>query len=118
MKDHNKVDLGLIKIHKKVLADITCSAVSEVPGVALAGPDVADKVKELLGIKSYPGITITVGDNNQVSIEARVIVRYGINIPDIARQTQDAIRAAIDKTVDIDLQDVHVNIQGIERGEQ
>ena len=116
MKDSNKVDLGSIKIHKKVLADITHSAVSDIPGVKLVKEDFGHTVKDLLGMKSYPGIVITVEKNNQVSIEVKVLVRYGINIPDLARQVQDSIRKMIEKTADIDLKDVHVNIQGIERG--
>ena len=74
------------------------------------------KQQLLLGWKGFPGIIVGVDKNNQVSIEVKVQVHYGLNIPDIARHVQDAIRTAIENTVDIDLKDVNVNIQGIERG--
>jgi len=61
---------------------------------------------------------VIIDRNNQVTIEVKVNIRYGMNIPDIARFTQDSVRDAIERTVDIDLKDVNVNIQGIERGEQ
>jgi uncharacterized alkaline shock family protein YloU len=116
MKDANKIDLGSIKVHKKVLAEIAESAVQDIDGVDLIQQDIPSVIGSFFGQKSSPGITVNVDKNNQVSLEIKVTVRYGLNIPEIARQTQDAVRTAIEKTVDIDLKDVNVNIQGIERG--
>ncbi len=117
MKDLNKVDLGSIKIHKQVLADLIYSSVLTVPGVSLVGKSWEAQAYDLLGVKKYPGIAITIEKDSQVTIEVKVKVRFGLNIHDAARQIQEAIRTAIDKTVDIDLKDINVNIQGIERGE-
>ena len=116
MKEVNRVDFGSIKIHKKVLTEITCSAMSGIKEVSLVPKDFIGTLKDLIGIKSYPGILVSVDKNNQVTIEVEVCIRYGTDILDIARQTQEAIRAAIEKTVEIDLKDVNINIQGIERG--
>ncbi len=118
MKDVNKIDLGSIKVHKKVLAEIAMSAVNNVKGVSLSRQDFSGFFGSLGGGSSYPGITVLVDKNNQVSIDVKVRVRYGLNIPDVAREAQDAVREAIERTVDIELKDVNVNIQGIERGEQ
>jgi len=115
MSEVNKVDLGSIKIHKKVLAEIAYSAVSDVKNVSLMTKDFMAGIGEFLGAKAYPGINVFLDKNNQVSIEVKIKVKYGVNIPDIARQVQDAVRDAVEKTIDIDLKDVHVNIQGIER---
>jgi len=117
MNDANKIDLGSIKVHKKVLAEIAMSAVNDINGVSLFRQDFSGLFGSLLGNKSYSGISVVVDKGNQVSIEVKVCVRYGLNIPDVARETQDAIREAVERTVDIDLKDVNVNIQGIERGE-
>lgn len=118
MKEANKIDMGSIKVHKKVLAEIAVAAIGEVEGVRLASKDICGVFGLLSGQKGCPGISVNVDRNNQVTIEVQVLVRHGLNIPDIARQIQDVIRRAIEKTVDIDLKDVNVNIQGIERGEQ
>jgi uncharacterized alkaline shock family protein YloU len=117
VKDLNKVDLGSIKIHKQVLADIIQSAVLTVPGVTLLTKDFGSHLVDLVGVKKIPGISITIAKNSQVTIEVKVKVRLGLNIHDVAQQIQEVVRAAIDKTVDIDLKDINVNIQGIERGE-
>jgi len=118
MKEVNKIDLGSIKVHKKVLAEIAMSAVNDINGVSLFRQDFSRLFGSLVGSKPCPGISVIVDKSNQVSIEVKVRVRYGLNIPDVARETQDAIREAIERTVDVDLKDVNVNIQGIERGEQ
>jgi uncharacterized alkaline shock family protein YloU len=117
MSDVNKIDLGSIKVHKKVLAEIAMSAVNDVNGVSLSRKHFSGLLGSLMKNRDYSGITVIVDKNNQVSVEVKVNVLYGLNIPDVARETQDAIREAIERTVDIDLKDVNVNIQGIERGE-
>ena len=118
MKDINKVDLGSIKIHKKVLEEITLSAIKDIKGVSLMNKDFRAGLKDFLGIKNSPGIAVIVDKNNQVTIDVKVLVRSGMNIPEVARQVQDTVQQVIEKTVDVDLKDVNVNIQGIERGDQ
>jgi uncharacterized alkaline shock family protein YloU len=117
MREEQKVDLGSIQIHKKVIADIAVSALKDVEGVTLAENDVLSRLYALVGYQDRPGVTVRVDSDNQVSIEVRVIVRYGANVPDVAGRIQDIIRRAVEKTADIDLKDVNVNIQGIRRGD-
>ena len=116
MISQNKVDLGSIQIHKKVIADISAAALGEIDGVHLAPKDFGNQILELFGQRNSPGIAVTVDKNNQVTIEMKVTVRYGINIPDIARQIQDVVRLAVERTTDVHLREINVNVQGIERG--
>lgn len=116
MKEVNKIDLGSIKVHKKVLADIASSAIKDIDGIKLVQQDLTSCLPNLWGARCLPGVVVNVDKNNQVSMEVKVVVRYGLNIQDIARQAQDVIRQAVERTVDIDLKDVNINIQGIERG--
>ena len=116
MIDPSRVDLGSIQVHKKAIADIAASALAEIDGVSLPTPNLLSKAKAYLGYRSIPGIIVTVDQNNQVSIELRVLIRYGINISDIARQIQEIVRTAVERTIDITLKDINVNVQGIERG--
>lgn len=112
----NKIDLGSIQIHKKVIADIAAAALMEIDGVQLMPKDLSNKLFDAIGQKNSPGVIVTVDKNNQVSIELKVYIRYGINIPDIARLIQDGVRNAVERTTDIHLREVNVNVQGIERG--
>ena len=113
MKEVSRVDLGSVKVHKRVLAEIVQSAIAEIKGVQLIPRDFLVTAGEFFGFKRFPGISVSVDKNNQVTIEVRVLIQYGLNIPDMAKQAQDAIREAVEKTVDIDLKEIHVNIQGI-----
>ena len=116
MIQDNKVDLGSIQIHKKVIADIACAALMEIDGVYIAPKDLSNQILELFGKKNCPGVLVTVDKNGQVTIEMKVYIKYGMNIPDIARQIQDVVRVAVERTTDITLREVNVNVQGIERG--
>ena len=117
MKEVSKIDMGSIKVHKKVISEIAAAALNDVDGVSLVKQDFSSRLYSMLGEKIYPGIKVHVDKNNQVIVEVKVLIRYGLNLPEIARQAQDTIRRAIEKTVDIDLKDVNIVIQGIERGE-
>jgi len=118
MMDFNRVDLGSVQIHKKAIADLAVTALAEINGVRLVPPDLKTKILKSLGQETYPGVVVSVDKNNQVTVELRVVVRYGISIPDIARQIQETVRNAIERTVDISLKDINVNVQGIERGRE
>lgn len=116
MNRDNKVDIGFVQIHKKVIGDIAASALTDVEGVKLASFGVISKFFELIGNKSFPSVNVTIDADNQVSVDIKVSIQYGLNVPDVARQVQDVVRAAVERSVDINLREVNVNIQGIERG--
>ncbi len=118
MKQNFRLDFGTVQIHKKAIAEIAMSALDDMEGVRLADPTFPEKFLAMVQDRAHSSIDVFVDDNNEVSLELRVFVRYGLHIPDVARQVQDGVRAAICKTVDIILKDVNVNIQGIERGEK
>lgn len=118
MSEENQVDFGGIKIHKKAIAEIVLSSIRDIEGVTLLKQDFVGSLLELAGTRHYPGITVSIDKSNQVSIEIKMRVRFGLNVQEVARQVQDIVKAAIERTVDIDIKDVHVVIYGIERGEK
>ena len=118
MKKEDKIDLGSVQVHKKVFAEIISSAIDEVDGVHLIQENLGDKLVGIFGQKDFPGIDIKVDEDHEVTLELQILVRYGMNIPDAARQVQQTIKSAIDKTLDINLKDINVNVQGIEREAQ
>lgn len=115
MREVQKVDLGSIKIHKKVIVELTESALSGIEGVRLAPRDFWEQIGDSIGLNISPAIGVIIDKNNQVTIDAKICIPYGSNIPDIARQVQDAVRCSIEQSVEIDLKEINVNIQGIER---
>ncbi len=118
MRNLNQLNMGSVHVHKKVFADIVSAAIESIDGASLMPKNFWDGLKDLLGYPNTPGIEINIDDNNEVTIGVKVFVRYGMNIPDMARQIQDVVRSMLDKTVDVNLKDINVSIQGIERGEK
>ena len=110
------IDLGVVQMHKKVIGDIAAAALKEVPGVKLARFGVVSGLFELLGYKNFPGVTVTLDKDGQVVVKIRVTVDYGLNIPVVASRIQDSVRSAVERSVDIDLREINVNIQSVERG--
>lgn len=117
-REDSELDFGAIKIHKKAIAEIVLSSVKEIDGVTLLKQDFLGSLIELGGGRRYPGITVSIDKSNQVSIDIKVKVRYGLNVQEAARQVQEEVKAAIERTVDIDIKDIHVIVYGIERGEK
>lgn len=118
MTNTDSFNFGSVQIHKHVLAEIVASAIDGVEGIALAEEMISSKLMSFLGKKNLAGITIKTDSNNDVSLDLKVVVQYGRNIPDAALQVQEAVKDAVSKALDINLKDVNVNVQGIQRGGQ
>ena len=117
MLEENTMEWGAVQMHKKVIGDIAAAALKEIPGVSLAQFGLIGHVCELFGYKNYPGVSVRLDKDSQVSLKIRVVIGYGLNIPATATRIQDAVRAAVERAVDIDLTEINVNIQSVERGD-
>jgi uncharacterized alkaline shock family protein YloU len=116
MRPDTKVNLGVIQVHKSVIADICAVAIHEIEGITLAKNETVDGFLGLLGIKSNSAVDVVVDERNQVSVVIKVNIRYGLNLSDASRHIQDVVMTAVEKMADINLRDVDVSIRGIERG--
>ena len=110
-----QVDIGNVHIHKKVIGDIAAASLKDIAGVKLCSFGIIGGFFEAFGYKNFPGVYVTVDQLGQVTVEARVEVEYGINIPLIAQQIQDRVQQAVEKSLDIELKEVNVSIQSVER---
>ncbi len=117
MNQENKLDFGSVQVHKKVIAELICSSINDIDGMRLVKKTISDRILGLLGQSKFPGITINVNGDGEISIEVKVFVRYGINIPSVAKQAQEMIKESIDKTMDTHLKDININVQGVEKEE-
>jgi uncharacterized alkaline shock family protein YloU len=115
MREDNTVDFGSVQMHKKVIGDIAAAALKEIPGVDLARFGIVAHIFELFGYKNYPGVAVDMDKEGQVSLRIRIVVEYGLNIPSVASRVQDTVRTAVERAVDIDLKEINVNIQSVER---
>ena len=115
MREENKVDIGAVQIHKKLIGDIAASALKDIDGVSLATIEPLNRWMGRFGYKHFPAVVVTIDRDNQVSVELKVNVRFGVNIGNMALHIQEVVRAAIERMVEIHLKEISVNVQGIER---
>ena len=115
MVNENTVDLGSVQMHKKVIGDIAAASLKEIQGVHLAEFGFLGSLCDLFGFKNFPGVTVGIDKDGLVSVQLRVVVDYGLNIPSVASRIQDEVRASVERSVDIDLKEINVNIQSVQR---
>ncbi|MBI4335290.1 MAG: Asp23/Gls24 family envelope stress response protein [Candidatus Omnitrophica bacterium] len=115
-QESRRSDFGLIKIHRNVIAEIASMAAGEVEGVSRVGSGLIAKAVNLLTrgrIRRYP-VKIELKENNEVEICISIIVKYGVNIPEVASKTQENIKKAVEKMVGLYASDIHVKVKGVE----
>lgn len=115
MRQENTVDLGSVQMHKKVIGDIAVAALNEIPGVGLAEFGFIGDMFDIFGYKHYPAVSVRSDKSGLLSLNLRIKVEYGLNIPNIASRIQNTVREAIEQSVDIDDVEINVNIQSVER---
>lgn len=115
-KEESRTDLGVIRIHKNVIASIASLAANEIDGVKRIGVDFKSGFLELLGKQSLSAIKVEIDKNEGVKVEIPLIIKYGFNIPDVANRVQENIRNALEKMTNLSIKDININVQGIERG--
>ncbi len=116
MRPQNTINLGIIQVHKRVIADICTAAITEIEGVSMARNKAMEGLFGFFGRRKNSAVDVRVDASGQVSVVVKVLVRYGINLSDVSRRIQDVVMTAAEKMADINLRDVDVSIQGIERG--
>ncbi len=113
--EESRTDLGSIRIHKDVIASIASLASLEVEGVKKIGGDLKASVYELLGKKQQRGINVEIDRNDEVILSVPLIVKYGYNVTDIARNVQENIQQSLEKMTNLTIKEINVNVQKIEK---
>ena len=111
-KEESLTDLGLIRIHKNVIASISSLAALEIDGVRRISPN---SVLDFLGKKASSSIKVELTKGDEVKVDIPVYIKYGFNIPDIANRIQENVRLALEKMTNLSIKDININVQGIER---
>ncbi len=117
MRPENKVNLGAIQVHKVVIADIASAAIEEIGGVTMARNETLEGLAGLFGVRYNSAVEVRVDPRNQVRLVINVKVNFGMNLADTSRRIQDVVMTAVERMADINLRDVDISIQGIERGQ-
>lgn len=112
-KQEKKTYLGMVKINNEVIASITKNAAQEVPGVLGIKCNPFSVVTDLLN-KGYhqKGIKLEISET-EIKVGLTIIVKYGINIPEVANSVQENVRSAIEEMTGLSVSEVNVSIGDI-----
>lgn len=104
---------GRIKISEDVIAQLALKALGSVEGVSPANPGLMANLR--IGRKTVNGvrINITEGDIPEISVDAYIAVKYGLRIPDVCWDVQEAIKGQIERFTGYTIKGVNVYVQGI-----
>ncbi len=114
MSETKEILNGNIKISDEVIETITSVAVSEIEGVSSTGSGFVDGITRRLSKKpSTGGIKATVGDGT-ASVDINIVVKYGVRIPEVAWNVQDAVKKEIELMTGLEVEKVNVKVVGID----
>ncbi|MDI9569016.1 MAG: Asp23/Gls24 family envelope stress response protein, partial [Bacillota bacterium] len=101
------------KVADEVVAIIAGLAATEVEGVVGMSGGIVSGIAERLGRKDLTrGVKVEVGEE-EVAVDLFLITKFGMSIPDIARQVKENVKAKIESMTGLEVVEVNVNVQGI-----
>lgn len=109
----NSVENGSIHISEEVIASLVKTAVADIDGVAGISYAAGSEIAELIGIKAFnKGVKLQV-EEEDVSIDVIINVRYGYNIVEVAKNVQAAVVNIIQTSLESRNVRVNVHVSGI-----
>ena len=109
----NDASLGEVKIADEVVAIIAALAATEVDGVASMAGNITNELVGKLGMKNLNrGVKISV-DDDHVSVELSLNMKYGYSIPDVSEKVQERVRTAIETMTGLTVLEVNIKIAGV-----
>ena len=105
---------GNIKISDEVVVTIASVAVSEIDGICGTGAGLVEGFARKFAKKpAGGGIKVTMTDT-EASIDVNVIMSYGVRIPEVAWNVQDAVKREVELMTGLTVTKVNVRVVGIE----
>ena len=97
---------GNVMISEDVVATIVAHAAQEVEGV-----------EGLHTRKSWGGknMAITIAEDNTLTIDCNLIIKYGYSVIDVATNAQAAVTAAVESMTGVKVAQVNMNVRHIAR---
>ena len=108
-----KPENGSINISEEVISTMVRTAITEIDGVAGISNTAGAELAELIGIKTVSkGIKVQIVDDT-IKVDAIILVRYGCNIVNVAKEVQNSVTEAVQAITGIDKAEVNVHVSGV-----
>ena len=105
---------GSVLIFEDVIVSIVTLAVTEVEGVASLSVKPGSDIVELIGKKNWgKGLKVTINEDNTLTVDCNINVKYGYAVVDVAKAAQEAIINALESMAGVKTVGVNVNVCGI-----
>lgn len=106
--------LGTVQISDSVLAVISALAATEPEGIASIRDGLSGDQITRSGMKTLAkSVKVTV-ENQKVTVQLVLNMKYGYSIPETTRQVQEKVKDAIENMTGMDVVNVHVSIADVE----
>ena len=114
MAENNEIINGTIKISDEVIETIASVAIAEIKGVSSTGAGFVDGIAKRFTKKTVTsGIKATISETS-ASVDINIVVDYGVRIPEVAWEVQDAVKKEIELMTGLAVDKVNVRIVGID----
>lgn len=108
-KDQN----GEVIIADEVIAIIAGIAATEVEGVDSMNGGWSGEIISKMGFRDFStGVKIEI-DDNHVSVDLCLNIKYGYSIPEVSASVQDKVSQAIESMTGLNVLDVNIKISGV-----
>lgn len=105
---------GDIIIAPEVMEVIIGIAASKIDGVYAMQGTLASNVNEWLGRVSHDkGVSLSVLEDGRLRVDLYCYVRYGVSVPKLAIQMQQAVKQQVLYMTDMELNEVNIHIVGM-----
>ena len=104
---------GKIRISEDVIAQLATKALNSVEGVSPANPGLMANLR--LGRKTINGVRISIseGETPDIIVDAYIAIKYGLRIPDVCWDVQEAVKEQIERFTGYTIKAVNIYVQGI-----
>ena len=105
---------GSVMISEDVIVSIVDRAVAEVEGIAGLSSKPGADIVDMIGKKNWgKGLKIIINDDESISVDCNINVKYGQSVVDVAKAAQEAIISALESMTGTKTSAVNVNVCGI-----
>ncbi|MCF4150395.1 Asp23/Gls24 family envelope stress response protein [Dethiosulfovibrio sp. F2B] len=104
---------GKVHISEDVITELARQALQKVTGIQPASSGIASKLG--LGRKVTEGVKVYVdeGENPSISVDAFLMVKYGLRIPDLAWDVQETVKNELEGMTGYAVNYVNIYVQGV-----
>lgn len=113
MAELNVYGSGAVHISEDVIGVIGSIAATEIKGVKDLQGTFSEELMEMIGKKSVGKGVAVVIDEEGVKVEIDIVVDFGVDIPAVAVQVQEAVKSAIESMTAMTVKFVNVKVVAI-----